>query len=97
LRGTEAALPGDELISVDGLGHDDRLDDPVLRDARGQRGETIGVEALARLERIGPDAGDRYVHGDGERGRPLRDQGSEAAPEALGSLGADGHEATCTS
>src|SRR5947207_6707106 len=33
-RGTDASLAGDELITVDRLGHEDRLDDAVLLDAR---------------------------------------------------------------
>ena len=36
---SQAPLPGDELVAVDGLGDEDRLQDPVLADARGQRRE----------------------------------------------------------
>ena len=36
-RGPEATLAGDELVAVEGLGHEDRLDDAVLGDARRER------------------------------------------------------------
>ena len=59
LGGPEPALAGDELVAVDGLGDEDRLEDAVLRDAAGERGELLRVEALARLMRVRPDARDR--------------------------------------
>ena len=52
LRGPEPALAGDELVAVDRLGHEDRLDDAVLADARGQGRQAVGVEPLAWLVRV---------------------------------------------
>ena len=45
-RGADAALAGDELVAVEGLGDEDRLDDAVLADARGERLE-LGFVAFA--------------------------------------------------
>src|SRR4029079_17488291 len=94
LRGAQPALAGDELVAVDGLGHEDRLQDTVLADALRERRELLGTEPLARLMWVGTDPRDR----DLERRRlidgPLRDQRRQSAAEALGALGSAGHEAT---
>ena len=55
LRGAQPPLAGDELVAVDRLGDEDRLEDAVLGDARGQRREALGVEPLARLVRVRRD------------------------------------------
>ena len=96
LRRTEPPLTGDELIAVDRLGHEDGLEDAVLRDARGQRRETVGIEALARLMRVGLDARGRDLERPGLTGTPLRDQRGEAAAEALRAFRADRHDATAS-
>src|SRR4029079_7568261 len=86
----------DELIAVDRLGHEDRLQHPVLRDARGQRRKTVGIEALARLMGVGLDARRRDLERAGLSGTPLRDQRGETAAQALRALRADRHDATAS-
>ena len=64
LRGPEATLAGDELVAVDRLGHEDRLEDAVLGDARGQR--SPGSSASNRLRGwcgFALDAADRDLDG----------------------------------
>jgi hypothetical protein len=56
LARSKAALPCDQLVSVDRLGHEDRLKDPVLADARREGLELGGIHPLARLARVGSDA-----------------------------------------
>ena len=82
--GPDASLAGDELVAVERLGHEDRLEDAVLADARGERRERRRRRsrcrgwrgfALIRSSGISIDAG-------GLR-RALRDEGGEAATEAL--------------
>ena len=48
----DTSLPGDELVAVDGLGHEDGLEDAVLADARAERLEAGVVDAVARLVRV---------------------------------------------
>ena len=55
LRGAQAALAGDELVAVDRLGDEDRLEDAVLGDAGAERRQPFGVEPLAWLVRIRRD------------------------------------------
>ena len=55
LRGPQPALAGDELVAVERLGDEDRLEDAVLGDARRERRESFGVEPLARLVRVRAD------------------------------------------
>ena len=55
LGGAKAALAGDELVAIDRFGDEDRLEDAVLRDARGQRRQSLGIEALPGLMRVGLD------------------------------------------
>jgi hypothetical protein len=48
----EPTLSGDELVAVERLGHEDRLQDAVLADARRKVFQIGIVDALARLSRI---------------------------------------------
>ena len=86
LRRAQPPLTGDELVAVDRLGHEDRLEDAVLRDARRERRETVRIEPLARLMRVGliRDVGISSVAG--LAGAALRDQRGEPAAEALRAL-----------
>ena len=93
----QAPLAGDELVAVDRLGHEDRLEDAVLGDARRERREAVRIEALARLMRVGLDPRDRDLEGPGLSGAPLRDERGQAAPEALGALRSDRHEVATAS
>ncbi len=92
--GTPATLPGDQLVALEGLRHEDRLEDPVLTDARGQTLQLGLVEADARLVRVRADAIERELDRTGLAGGPLRDQGRQAATQALRALRADGHATT---
>ena len=83
LGGTEPPLAGDELVAVDGLGHEDRLEDPVLDDALGERRELIGIEPLPWLVRVRADPGDRDVDRRRLARAALRDERGQAASEAL--------------
>ena len=93
-RGAPAALAGDELVALDGLRDEDRLQDAMLADARGQALELGLVEAHPRLVRVGPDAIERQLDRAGLPGGPLGDECGEAAAEALGALRTDGHATT---
>ena len=88
----KAPLTGDELVAVDRLGHEDRLKDAVLGDARRERGKTVRIEPLARLMRIGLDPGGRDLERPWLSGAPLRDQRREAAAESLGAIRSNRHE-----
>ena len=71
-------LTGDELVAVDRLGHEDRLEDAVLGDARRERRETVRIEPLARLMRVGLDPRGRDLERPGLSG--ARCGMSEARP-----------------
>ena len=75
----DAALAGDELVAVERLGDEDRLEHAVLADARGELVEARLVDASARLVRVRPDPRERDLDGAGLTGGPLRDQRGEAA------------------
>ena len=93
LRGPEPALAGDELVAVEGLGHEDRLDDAVLGDARRQR-----RPGRRRRTACAAGAGSGWIRpmgisiGAGLAGAALRDERREAAAEALRALGSDCHD-----
>ena len=95
---TESALAGDELVAVDGLGDEDRLEDPVVDDA-------LRSATRARRDRsaCAADAGSAGSASiaisivDGLARAALRDERGEPASEALGPLGSDGHDATIAS
>ena len=57
--GAHAALAGDELVAVEGLGDEDRLEHAVLADARRELLERRVVDAAARLVRVRRDARER--------------------------------------
>src|SRR2546430_16014558 len=61
----DAALPGDELITVERLRHENGLEDAVLPDARGELFDCLLVNRTSRLVRIPADAYDRDL---GRRG-----------------------------
>ena len=95
LRCPDAALAGDELVAVERLGDEDRLDDAVVADARREALELRDVEALARLVRVPADARDRDLARGRDRGRALWDERGEAAAEPAGrSLRSDRHQST---
>ena len=48
-RRADAPLAGDELVAVEGLRHEDRLEDAVLADAGDERGHLGIAEIAARL------------------------------------------------
>jgi hypothetical protein len=96
LGGSKAAFPSHELVAVDRLRHQDRLEDAVLSDACRQRGEALLVEPLARLMRVWLDAVRRDLERAGLTGAALRDQGCKAATEPLGTLRPDRHDATAS-
>jgi hypothetical protein len=80
-RGTNAALAGDELVPVEGLGDEHGLQDAMFADARRQLLEPGVVHVTTRLVRVGHEPGKRHVHdGRGTRG-PLRDQRGEPPSE----------------
>ncbi len=79
--GAHAALAGDELVAVERLGDEDRLQHAVLADARGELLEAGVVDVAPRLVRVRRDPGERDLdHGRG-RLRALRDQRGEPAAE----------------
>ena len=55
LGGTQPPLAGDELVAVDRLHDEDRLEDAVLGDAGREGGKLLGIEPLAGLERVRAD------------------------------------------
>ena len=92
-RRADAALAGDQLVAVEGLRDEDRLEDAVLADARGELLEARVVHVATRLVRVGRDPRERDVDdGRGARG-PLRDERRE--PAARGrirvAVGVHGH------
>ena len=93
-RGPESALPGDEAVAIDRLGHEDRLEDAVLEDARGQRREVRLVEVPSWLVRVVADPGDGDLRGVGMPTGALRDEGRQPATKTLGSVRPDGHDST---
>jgi hypothetical protein len=91
LTRSEPTLTGDELVAIDRFGHEDRLEDPVLADARRQRLELGGIHPLSRLAGVRSDArkrdlGRRYLL------TALRNERREAAPERAAALGLDRHD-----
>src|SRR5262249_46799538 len=92
--GPYASLAGDEGVAVDGLGHEDRLDDAMLADALGKAGQGFVVHPQARLAWVLADAGKRDVDRTCCRRSALGDQGCQAATEALGAVAAYGHAST---
>ena len=97
LRRTQATLPRHQLVAVDRFRHQDGLDDPVLGNARRERGEAGRIESLAWLMRIRTNTGGGDLEDGGLAGRPLRDERCETAAQSLGSRRSDGHEATTAS
>jgi len=93
----KAAFTRDQLVAVEDLRHEDRLDDAVLGDARRERGQGRLVHVVARLVRVRSDP----VGGDLGRRRlarvALRDERGKPATEALRTLRADGHATTAGS
>jgi hypothetical protein len=59
--GAEAALAGDELVSLADRPHEDRLEHPVLAERVGQGGDLGRGEMAAGLIGIGIDLIDRDV------------------------------------
>ena len=92
LRRPKPPLTGDELVAVDRLGHEDRLEHAVLRDARRERREAVRIEPLARLMRVGLDPRGRDLERPWLSGAPLRDERGQAAAEALGALRSNRHD-----
>jgi hypothetical protein len=74
-RGPHAALSGDELIAVEGLGDEHRLQDAVLADARGQLLKAGVVHVPPRLVRVGGDPREGHVNDGRGTSGTLRDQG----------------------
>ena len=90
---THAPLAGDELVAVERLGHEDRLEHAVLADARRELLEHGVVEPVARLVRVRADARERHLD-DRRRGWSARCGISEdeAAAERRGvAIGPDRH------
>jgi len=77
----DAALPGDELITVERLRHENGLEDAVLPDARGELFDCLLVNRTSRLVRIPADAYDRDLGRRGDGGGSLRDERGKAPPE----------------
>src|SRR5438093_449302 len=94
--GTDAPLAGDERVPVDGLRDEDQLDHAVLMDALGETDEGFIVHPQARLARVLADPRQRDLDRAAVGRRPLRDQGSEATAEALGTIASDGHANTAS-
>ena len=91
-RGPHAALAGDELVAVEGLGDEHRLEHAVLADACRELLEHRVVDPVARLVRVRRDARERHLHDRRRRGRALRDQRGQAAAERRGvPIGPDRH------
>ena len=86
----EAALTGDELVAVEGLGHEDRLQDAVLADARGEASSSSwsmrwrGCRGFGRIRSIGISVVAACWLRCGI-------SGGQATTEAALTLGADGH------
>ena len=68
-RGSQPTLPGDELVPVEDLGHEDRLDDAVFGHARGERGELVRIPGASRLVRVRADPPGRDLEDAGWRRR----------------------------
>jgi len=66
--GPHAALAGDQREAGRAALDDDRLQDPVVADRRGQPEQRLVVEGLARLVRVRADLGQRDLH----HRRPVR-------------------------
>ena len=79
----EAPLPGDELVAVEQLRHEDRLEHAVLTDALGKALDLGLVGALPRLVRVRTDARERDLARRGRVGRALRDERVDAPAEPL--------------
>jgi hypothetical protein len=96
-RRADPPLTGHQLIAVDGLGHEDRLQHAVLADARGQGRELSWVETPARLIRVRPDAGDGDLDCTALADRALGDQCGKTTAQALSALGTNGHDSATRS
>src|SRR5262249_50818617 len=88
-----STLAGDELVAIDRLGHEDRLDDAVGADALGEGLEGIVGHAETRLARGLPDPIERDLDGARRRSGALRDGGGQASAKPVRSLAANGHQA----
>ena len=98
LGGAEATLAGDELVAIDRLGDEDRLEHAVLGDAlRSASASPSGSNRLRGWCGFGWIRDVAISMRDGLAGASLRDERGEAAPEALRTLGSDGHDATINS
>src|SRR6266542_588929 len=82
LRRSEAALSGNELVAVEHLGHEDRLQDAVLPDARCEILYCLVGTAATRLVRVWADPGQRDFRGGRDVCGPLRNQCGDAAAKA---------------
>jgi hypothetical protein len=69
-----ASLAGHQLVSIDRLGDQDRLQDAVLDDARRQGREPIRIEPLARLAWVRGDPTDLQLDRGRLTGVALRDE-----------------------
>jgi len=88
----KSAFAGDQLISGQALADQQRLQDAVHPDGVGQLLQRPRLEATAGLFRIGPDVGDRDLHGEASPRAVVRaqlldvlprwDQGLEAPTES---------------
>src|SRR5436190_5910686 len=97
LCGAYATLSGDELVSVEGLSHHDRLQDAVLTDADRKLLERFLIDAPAWLPWIAADARNRDLRQGRRGGRTLGDQRCEASSEAgMGTSRTRGHRATAS-
>ncbi len=77
--------PAIELVAVQGLRDEHRLEHAVLADAGRELLEPLVVHVASRLVRVRGHAGERHVDDCRRGGRALRDQRREPAPERGGS------------
>ena len=94
LGGSEPPFAGDELVAVEGLRDEDRLQDAVLADAR--RSATASASGSNRFRGWRGFGRIRLIGISTARSGPvpLRDQGGQAATETLRAVRTDGHDAT---
>ena len=78
LRGTPAALAGNQLIAVLHRTHDDRLKHAALGDRGGKLVDRLIIEYLPGLRRIRPDPGD-FDRPDAAGSRRESDRGTGGA------------------
>ena len=79
----DPALAGDQDVTVEGLRHDHRLQDPVLAHAGGQRRQLLLVHVATWLIRIRGDPSQRHIV-DADVHRSGRDQGREPSAQSGG-------------